>query len=168
LTRPSPHLLASALPPPEAMAPVKGPALPHAMLALLILLLVANVLILVAGWKSQADVGGLLQNIGGRDAGDVETMRRQALEQARRSDASGPAAVTQPEGYQTLDLARQAIDQGDFGRARRELFALQAVGDRLDSSVRDDVLARAAFMIADAYRLQAESLGSDSGQEQRP
>jgi hypothetical protein len=135
------------------------------MIAVLALLLVANVLTLVAGWKSQADVGSLLQRIGGRAAGNLETMRQQAIEEARHSEASSPMQGQRAEGYETLDLAQRAIDEGDFSLARRELFALQNVGDRLDVPVRDDVLARAAFMIADAYRLQAESLVP---QEQRP
>ena len=158
---------ASERPPDTVATLLQRPALSQAMVAVLILLLVANVLTLVAGWKSQADVGGLLQKIGARTAGEVETSGQQAIGTSR-SNPGNQALAARPEGFETLDLAQRAIDQGDYGRARRELFALQAVGDRLDTSVRDDVLARAAFMIADAYRRQAESMAATPVPEERP
>ena len=56
-----------------------------------------------------------------------------------------------------LAIARQEIESGRFGAARQRLQRLLAVVDRVEASVRPDVEAEAAFLVADSYRAQAEA-----------
>lgn len=66
-----------------------------------------------------------------------------------------------PEGEETLETARTAIERGDHQRARELLHGLLAVADRLPDHVRLDVEARATFLIAESFRAQADALEAE-------
>lgn len=55
----------------------------------------------------------------------------------------------------TLSLAAQEVKDGEFVAARKRLYRLLALADRIDASLRDDVEARARFLIAQSYEAQA-------------
>lgn len=66
----------------------------------------------------------------------------------------------------TLDLAAQEVRDGQPMAARRRLYRLLALADRMDAGVRADVEARARFAIAESYRSQAaakQSVGAEGG-----
>ncbi len=65
----------------------------------------------------------------------------------------------------TLDLARQEIQAGEVLSARKRLYRMLALADRIDSELRADVEARARFLIAESYRSQAEAKDAKSTSE---
>ena len=73
-----------------------------------------------------------------------------------------PLSDAKPEGYRTLELARARLDRGEWERARAMLFSQLAVIDGISEPARSDIEARADFMIAESYRLQAAALRAAS------
>ncbi|MHC4262660.1 MAG: hypothetical protein ACYSWX_09080 [Planctomycetota bacterium] len=59
---------------------------------------------------------------------------------------------------ETFDRVRRALDDGDFGTARRQLYAALSTVDRLDPEQRRSLEAEAGFLLADTYRLQAAQM----------
>jgi hypothetical protein len=74
--------------------------------------------------------------------------------------ASEPVFGALPEGFRSLDIARDMITRGEHVRARRLLHGLLAVMDRVQQPARAEIEARAAFLIADSFRLEAETLAA--------
>ena len=75
--------------------------------------------------------------------------------------ASEPVFGALPEGFRTLDIARDMITRGEHARARRLLHGLLAVIDRVQEPARAEIEARAAFLIADSFRIEADALPSE-------
>jgi hypothetical protein len=73
-----------------------------------------------------------------------------------------PLSDAKPEGYRTLELARARLDRGEWERARTMLMSQLAVIDGISEPARSDIEARADFMIAESYRLQAASIHAAS------
>jgi hypothetical protein len=69
-----------------------------------------------------------------------------------------------PEGLRTLELARARLDRGEWERARTMLYSQLAVIDGISEPARSDIEARADFLIAESFRLQAAALHR-AGQE---
>lgn len=67
----------------------------------------------------------------------------------RVESAQQPVVTSDPSRHTTFALVRTDLDNGDFAMARRRLYSLLAVADRLDEEVRESVEARAQFMLAD-------------------
>lgn len=71
--------------------------------------------------------------------------------------AAAPTVAEQPEGPAALERARAQFELGAWERGRQTLFALLAVIDRVPADVRGDVEARARFLLADSWRLEADA-----------
>ncbi len=69
--------------------------------------------------------------------------------------ATQPAHPLEAFEQTTLSLAAQEVKDGEFVAARKRLYRLLALADRIDASLRDDVEARARFLIAQSYEAQA-------------
>jgi hypothetical protein len=54
-------------------------------------------------------------------------------------------------------MAERMIAEREFAHARRTLCELLAVADAFDEPARREIEARARFLYADAWRLEAES-----------
>ncbi|MBI5432654.1 MAG: hypothetical protein HZA52_07480 [Planctomycetes bacterium] len=131
---------------------------------------IANLALIGLTWKSMST---LQQSLGTRaSGGSVATDEPHGP----RTDPTSAAPTVEyaripaqldvrPEGEETLDAAHEAMDRGDFERARRLLYGLLAVADRWEPTRRDDLEARAAFTIADSFRLQAEALVASGAAE---
>ncbi|MCC6408129.1 MAG: hypothetical protein IT453_13285 [Planctomycetes bacterium] len=137
------------------------------LVAALALFAIANLALIGLTWKSMST---LQQSLGTRTGGSVaidEGGEPDAPNGHRNSPSTHAAAVeypripaqldVRPEGEETLEAAHEAIERGDFERARRLLYGLLAVADRWEPTRRDDLEARATFTIADSFRLQAEA-----------
>lgn len=61
----------------------------------------------------------------------------------------------------SLDLASQEIEAGECAAARKRLYRLLAVADRIDADLRADIEARARYTIAGSYSAQREKLAAD-------
>ncbi len=77
--------------------------------------------------------------------------------------AHSPASPLAPHEETTLLLARQEIDDGEHVQARKRLYRLLAVADRIDAELRKNIEARAMYLVGDSYRRQA-----DTRREKRP
>ena len=120
-----------------------------------------NLLLVGLAWRSQDSTRELIQSLG--------TSQAQAATQTHEDTGSRTAnrgfsdLDVRAEGYETLDEASRAMERGEFQLAREMLFGLLAVIDRVEDSSRYDVEARAAYMIGDTYRLEADAM--QAGQE---
>ncbi len=70
---------------------------------------------------------------------------------------SSPTAPLSPHEETTLLLAQQEIDDGEHVQARKRLYRLLAVADRIDAELRPGIEARAMYLVGDSYRRQAEA-----------
>lgn len=67
----------------------------------------------------------------------------------------GPLTNEDPVYSRTFTRVQELLDEGEYLEARRHLYALLAVLDRLDPAVRKDAEARASFLLGDTLRLEA-------------
>lgn len=118
-----------------------------------------NLALLVFVVLALGAVRGMVKEVGGQVASSSESVRDQAEDIARTFDqASRPVIAPQPEGAAALTRARALLARGEHQRARETLYALLAVADRLPANERRDVEARARFLIADTWRLEADAV----------
>jgi hypothetical protein len=115
-------------------------------------------------WKLSSDVRDRV------DAATVDilqatrSIQEKTGEQIERIESTQkPFVSPETEGSETFERVEEDIAAGNFGSARRRLYALLAVSDRLGVEYREDVVARAEFRIADI--LLAQALASE---EERP
>ncbi len=136
---------------------------------LLALVAICNLALVGVAWRSLGTVETAVSEVGMR-LGEQVLAQASAQRAAPIESAAGPAADTwrpievdeKPEGFQALELARDDIAQGAFARARRRLYSLLCVLDRVEPSRRTDVEARARLLVADCWRAEAERLGENA------
>lgn len=126
-----------------------------------------NLLLVGLSWRSQGSTRELIKSLGVAQAPAQEAAPERTS--SRRQMREAPLIEDlRAEGYETLDEAQRAIERGEFQVAREMLFALLAVIDRVDDRARYDVEARAAFLIGDAFRFEADAValaGTDADTE---
>jgi len=121
-----------------------------------------NALVLAFAWNASRSFDATLEEMRAAfalRAVPADVPAGAAREAARPAAAAEPPAGPRPERLQTREemtllVAGQAIGEGRFVEARRLLFDLTAVADRIDPSRREEMEARAVALIADTYRLQ--------------
>ena len=73
-----------------------------------------------------------------------------------------PFAAPSSDAHPTLERAVEEIARGDFESARKRIYALLSVIDRVEDAARHEIEANAQFLLAQAAHLQAlESMGGD-------
>jgi hypothetical protein len=127
--------------------------------ALLVAVVAANLVLMLFAWRSVSATRQLVFDVAS-EMRDTTTDLRD--ESARRSEIaaleSEPVFGALPEGYRTLRIARERLERGEHSRARRMLYGLLAVVDRLEQPARGEVEAQASFLVADSLRLEADAL----------
>jgi hypothetical protein len=149
--------------PPQAPAVAPPPAVvqhriePTPLLsALLAALVVFHLGAAFVSWRSLRSVEDVILDLGHEVVDSTTSLRTSLESEVSAGDAGAPALFgALPEGYRTLELAQQRIERGEHARARRTLNGLLAIVDRIDDPARKDVEARAAFLIAESYRVEA-------------
>lgn len=119
----------------------------------------ANVTLMVFAWRSVNATKQLVLDVAHdmRDTtSDLRVESGQRTEMMAR-DAT-PVFGALPEGYRTLEIAKERIERREFARARRMLFGLLAVVDRIEQPARSELEAQASFLIADSFRLEGDTL----------
>ncbi|MBM3986349.1 MAG: hypothetical protein FJ294_00135 [Planctomycetes bacterium] len=170
------HVDAPSAPTPGAAPPAPqaapAPSAEHARFsmsplatALFAAVLVANVALMAFAWNSVNATRDLVLDVA-HDVREASTDLRNESNQrsAAAARASEPAFGALPEGFRTLELARERVAQGEHIRARRMLHGLLAVIDRVEQPAREEIEARAGFLIADSYRLEADALARNTEQ----
>jgi len=66
-----------------------------------------------------------------------------------------PTAAPQPDRHPTFALANEEISRGEYGAARRRIYGLLSIIDRLDTNQRAEIEARAQYLLAEAHHLEA-------------
>jgi hypothetical protein len=161
----TPEPLATVAPVPAATAHAaagdeKRVARVPILAACLVVLTLANVALVGLTWKSLDTTQDLIA------AGNAPLVieREPAPALTPTTGEPGPTVTSSPElpladppleAYATLFEAETALGRGEFRRARRALFGLLAVIDRVPAEERADVEAKAGFLVAETYRLQA-------------
>ena len=86
----------------------------------------------------------------------AERMRADSVDQAREiMELRTPIVPPDPESHPTFERAREEIELRDYTAARKRLYALLAVVDRLEESQRREVEARAQYLLAEATHREA-------------
>lgn len=94
----------------------------------------------------------------------TRSMQEKTGEQIERIESTQtPFDSSEAAGSETFRRVEENVAAGDFARARRRLYALLSVSDRLSAETREDVVARAEFHLADI--LMAQALATE---EERP
>ena len=75
----------------------------------------------------------------------------------RIARTNAPLVAPVVDGTSTLGHVRHSLELGDYALARRQLYALLSIIDRLAPGRREDIEARASFLLADVDRLEAEA-----------
>ncbi len=68
-----------------------------------------------------------------------------------------PLVPPDPETHPIFERAKEQITNGEYTEARQALYSLLSVVDRLESSQREIVEARAHYLLAEATHLEALS-----------
>ena len=68
-----------------------------------------------------------------------------------------PVAAPRPERHPTFALANEEISRGEFASARRRIYGLLSIIDRMSTSDRPAIEARAQYLLAEAQHLEALS-----------
>ena len=148
----APAMAAPAAPAPN---PLQRLALSPALIAVLLVLMALNlglVALVVRGMSAvQTTVVDVGQQVASARAGTPAPIAVPELPHALATDA-------RPEGPAALERAQAQLAAGAFERGRQTLFALLAVIDRVPAEVRGDIEARARFLLADSWRLEADAL----------
>jgi len=153
-----------------AAGPQPRPSLPSRLRLVIAVMIVLNLILVGVSWRSESSTRRLIEDLTETRAPRTASTTTAAASHVdtRELPIAGPRA----EGYETIDEAGRAIARGEFRAAREMLFSLLTIIDRVEEPARYDVEARAAFLIADAYRLEADALdgaqAEDQPAEERP
>jgi hypothetical protein len=156
----------------EHWAPATGPARAGWLPTLAIL--AANLMLLLFAWNASRSLQSGLQDV----RNELDVVRSTGLapadpgasatrgaassmgahtQQPAEGEAAGPDAAPLPAFDQVaLEIAQREMERGLYPSARRRLYGVLALADRIDPERRADVEARLGFLIADSYRFEAE------------
>lgn len=97
-----------------------------------------------------------------RSGGETEAHAAQLDPPAAREHASprvdplpDPESITPTHGHPTLDEAREELARGDHAAARRRVYGLLAIVDRLEAPRRNEIEAECQYLIAQSLHLEA-------------
>ncbi len=127
------------------------------VLGLVAALVVTNLTLTIVSWNSSRSVRDELVDFG-HDIVDAGAALRSTNAATTPESTAGSGLMFDrlPEGYRTIELAKQRIERGEFARARRALYGLLAVVDRIAEPARAEIEAQAQFTLADSWRAEAE------------
>jgi len=133
--------------------------------ALLAAVVLVNLVLMFVAWRSVATVKQFVLDVGHDVADTTSELKAESTHRSREAAfESQPVFGALPEGYRTLEIAKERMQRGEHARARRMLYGLLSVIDRIDQPARGEVEAQAGFLIADSYRIEAEALGGGGAQ----
>lgn len=115
-----------------------------------------NALVALVTLSSMSTMRSSVVEVGQHVTATADEIRSGAYEQARvLNDLQTPVVPLDAEEHPTFDRARAEISKGQYGEARRRLYALLSIIDRLDPDQRAKVEARAQYLLAEALHLEA-------------
>ncbi len=115
-----------------------------------------NAAVVLYSWSANKDLARSMAAIGERVIETTQEIRNEtSLQLETLESIAGPVAHADPENYRTFERVEDDLGRGDFAEARRKLYGLLSIADRLAPEVREDAEARALFLLADAMRDEA-------------
>ena len=115
-----------------------------------------NAAVVLYSWSANKDLARSMAAIGERVIETTQEIRNEtSLQLETLESIAGPVAHADPENYRTFERVEDDLERGDFAEARRKLYGLLSIADRLAPEVREDAEARALFLLADAMRDEA-------------
>lgn len=156
--RPTPE---PSVPTPSAAVP--RPAAPAAPITngwktavwLLIAVTSVNALVALVALRSTGELRRSVETVGSQVNQTASELLRAAPGGSAAGLAGEPPGAPNAQSHPTFELALEDIQRGEFTRARRRLYALLAIVDRLDPEVREEIEARANFLLARALHMQS-------------
>ena len=145
---------------PAAAPPAGGGTTRGVRVAAWILIAVTsiNALVALVALKSTGDLRQSVADVGYRVTETATEMMHASLSaspSAEGTPSADPLSAPNPENHPTFELAREEIQRGEYAKARRRLYGLLAIVDRIDPLEREQVEARANYLIARATHLEA-------------
>ena len=143
---------------PAAARPVRafGASLPVSVLLIFIALTCINGLVAFLTLRTSQTMHNSVLDAGRQISETALEIRGHTADQAREiADLRTPIAPIDPEQHPTFNRARKEIVEGRYRDARRSIYSLLAVVDRLDAPQRQVVESRAHFLLAEAMHLEA-------------
>jgi hypothetical protein len=115
-----------------------------------------NALVALVTLSGMSTMRSSVVEVGRHVSATADEIRSGAYEQSRvLNDLQTPVVPRDAEEHPTFDRARTEITMGQYSDARRRLYALLSIIDRLDEEQRAKVEARAQFLLAEALHLEA-------------
>ena len=115
-----------------------------------------NALVALVMLSNMSSMRNSVVEVGRHVSATADEMRTGSYEQSRvLNELQTPVVPFDAEEHPTFDRARAEITQGQYSEARRRLYALLSIIDRLDPEQRDKVEARAQYLLAEALHLEA-------------
>jgi len=115
-----------------------------------------NALVALITLNSMSTMRSSVVEVGRHVTATADEIRNGAYEQSRvLNDLQTPVVPLDAESHPTFDRARTEITMGQYTDARRRLYALLSIIDRLDEEQRAKVEARAQYLLAEALHLEA-------------
>jgi len=129
------------------------------LIAVLLLLTAINVLAVGFTWRTGQRLEKTVSDVGRTVVQTTEDLRDEAVQRSQEvRDIVAPiVSPTDAGDARTFELIRTDLDAGDFAMARKRLWGVLAVVDRYEPERRDDLEARADFLLADSLRLEAKA-----------
>lgn len=129
------------------------------LIAVMVLFAVLNLGLVAVVVRAFTSVQSTVVDVGHQVVQSSEAVREEASALvADHRESVLPVVSDRPEGLTAIERARAQFELGAWESGRQTLFALLAVIDRVPSEVRGNVEARARFLLADSWRLEAEAL----------
>ena len=147
-----------AAPAPAVAAPTGPTRFSPALLAMLALVTLLNVGAVGLTWRTSRKLERTVSDVGKEVIHTAEDIRDQTAERTREIEQLvQPIVAPDSSQRQSLKWAQEDLERGDFAMARKRLYGLLAVIDSFDAKIRDDVGARASFLLADSLLLEAQA-----------
>lgn len=133
------------------------------LIVVLVLIAVLNLGLVAFVVRALSTVQSTVVDVGQRVVESSDSVREEASALVADFKTSAlPVVADRPEGLTALERARAQFEVGAWENGRQTLFALLAVIDRVPPQVRANVEARARFLLADSWRLEADALERDA------
>ena len=137
--------------------------MPRSMLWLFVAVTSVNAVLAIVTMNIVGSMSNNVQSMSANVASSVDEFANQAYNQLSDHDADlNPIAAPDLVNHEAFTTALAEIEAGEFADARRRLYALLAVVDRMDPVVRAKIEARANYLIAHAFQREAtQRLGAN-------
>ena len=141
---------------PIVLASGAHPSFARTVVVILVAMTLLNVSVGLMTFRNASDMRATIDDATRNISETALDMRDHVTDQARVVQTSySPVVPLTPERHGALDRVQAALDSGDYAMARKRLYALLAIADRLPDDTRADIEARASFLLARSYHAEA-------------